>query len=116
MIINGFDVTPILEIILRLIIGFASVIITIKVIPCLKARFTNEQLDLIKSIAKVSVKAAEQIYNAGDNKSKFEYAKNSLIKSAASKGIELDEASIVNIIEDAVNDLPKTKQKENLYE
>ena len=64
------DLTPILEALL----GLLAAIITVKVIPWIKAKTTNEQQIKIEAAVRTAVFAAEQIYGAGHGKEKLDYA------------------------------------------
>ena len=55
------DLTPILQ----AVIGLIAALITIKVIPWIKARTTAEQQALLLATTKTLVFAAEQIYGGG---------------------------------------------------
>lgn len=68
------DLTPIINAIIALLAS----IITIKVIPWIKAKTTNEQQAMLRAAVKTAVFAAEQIYGAGNGGDKLEYAREML--------------------------------------
>ena len=63
------DLTPIINAIIALLAS----IITIKVIPWIKAKTTNEQQAMLRAAVKTAVFAAEQLYGAGNGENKLEY-------------------------------------------
>ena len=107
MIINGIDVTPILLGILEVVLAVALTLITTKVIPCVHSKFDQEQLEFIKEIVKIAVKAAEQLFDKAQGAEKLEYAKQFVINALAEKGIEIDETLLRTYIEAAVLELHK---------
>lgn len=86
------DFTPIIE----AIIGLLAAIITVKVIPWIKAKTTNEQQIMISAAVKTLVFAAEQIYGAGKGEQKLAY----VITQMEKQGYTADR----NIIEAAVRE------------
>ena len=86
------DFTPIIE----AIIGLLAAIITVKVIPWIKAKTTNEQQIMIGAAVKTLVFAAEQIYGAGKGEEKLDY----VITQMEKQGYTADR----NIIEAAVRE------------
>ena len=80
------DFTPIIE----AIIAVLATIITVKVIPWIKARTTAEQQIKIEAAVKTAVFAAEQIYGAGNGEQKMYYA----AKYLRERGYEVDVAQI----------------------
>jgi uncharacterized protein YbcI len=86
------DFTPIIE----AIIGLLAAIITVKVIPWIKAKTTNEQQIMIGAAVKTLVFAAEQIYGAGKGEEKLAY----VITQMEKQGYTADR----NIIEAAVRE------------
>lgn len=86
------DFTPIIE----ALIGLLAAIITVKVIPWIKAKTTNEQQIMISAAVKTLVFAAEQIYGAGNGEQKLAY----VITQMEKQGYTADR----NIIEAAVRE------------
>lgn len=87
------DLTPLFQ----ALIGVLATIITVKVVPYLKKKLTNEQQAALASATKVAVFAAEQLYGSRAGKKKLEYAQQLLL----SKGFTVD----INAIEAAVKEL-----------
>ena len=77
------DLTPIINAIIALLAS----IITIKVIPWIKAKTTNEQQAMLRAAVKTAVFAAEQIYGAGTGEKKLKY----VIELLGMLGIDVDE-------------------------
>jgi|LSQX01.1.fsa_nt_gb lipopolysaccharide export LptBFGC system permease protein LptF len=95
----GIDLTPIFQALIALL---ASVI-TIKVIPWIKARTTSQQQEMLRAAVSVAVYAAEQLYGAGKGHEKLMYVKGQL----ARKGFHVD----VDEIEAAVQDLSLNQER-----
>lgn len=91
------DLTPILE----ALIGLAAALITIYLIPWLRARTTTEQQAHIRAAAEIAVYAAEKIYGAGDGASKLAYA----LAKLESMGIDIDEERVGAMIEAAIKQM-----------
>lgn len=111
MIINGIDVTPILLGILEVVLAVALTLITTKVIPWVHSKFDQEQLEFIKEIVRIAVKAAEQLFDKVQGAEKLEYAKQFVIQALAEKGIEIDETLLRTYIEAAVLELHKALEE-----
>lgn len=92
---SPIDLTPIVQ---ALVTIFAA-IITVKVVPWIKARTTAEQQALLSGITRTVVYAAEQIYGSGTGKKKLMYVKSRL----KDKGYDID----IDVIEAAVKELGK---------
>lgn len=88
------DLTPIINAIIALLAS----IITIKVIPWIKAKTTNEQQAMLRATVKTLVFAAEQIYGASNGENKLEY----VCEMLRDKGYDVDrieiEAAVYNYI------------------
>lgn len=92
------DITNIIEAIITLLFA----IITTFVIPYIKKKTTNEQLDEILKWVKIAVQAAEMIYaGSGRGSEKKQY----VIDYLASMGYKLDSDEVDNLIESAVLEL-----------
>lgn len=89
----NIDLTPLFQ----ALIGLLAAIITLKVIPWLKARTTAQQQALLMSTVRIAVYAAEQLYGANEGKKKLGYVKETL----KSKGFDID----IDAIEAAVREL-----------
>lgn len=87
------DLTPIVQ---ALITVFAA-IITLKVIPWIKARTSVDQQAAVGIITRTLVYAAEQIYGSGTGKKKLMYVKSRLKE----RGYDID----LDVIEAAVREL-----------
>ena len=94
---TGIDLTPIFQALIALLAS----IITIKVIPWIKARTTAQQQEMLRAAVSVAVYAAEQLYGAGAGKNKLMYVRGQLAK----KGYHVD----IDEIEAAVRDLTLTQ-------
>ena len=114
MIINGIDVTPILKGVLEVVLSVAVVLITTKVVPWVRARVSQDQIELIKEFVKIAVKAAEQLYEKNQGPEKLEYAKQFVLEALHEKGIDIDEVLLRTYIEAAVLELHKALQGENV--
>lgn len=64
------DFTPLVE----AIIALAAAAITMFLIPWLRTRYGNENLEKVRSWVQVAVYAAEKLYGAGNGDQKLEYA------------------------------------------
>lgn len=94
----GIDLTPLFQAVIALLAS----LVTLMLIPWIKARTTEKQQDLLRAAVSVSVYAAEQIYGAGNGKEKFMYVKGRL----AEKGFHID----IDEIEAAVRELTLSQQ------
>lgn len=100
----NIDLTPIFQ----ALIGLLAAIITLKVVPWIKARTTAQQQALLAAAVRVSVYAAEQLYGAGNGKEKLIYVKGAL----ARKGYNID----IDEIEAAVRELALMEENVVLVE
>ncbi len=83
------DLTPIINAIIALL----AAIVTVKVIPWIKARTTNEQQATIKALVKTLVFAAEQLYGAGGGEKKLAWVKDQLaLRGYAVNTVEIEAA------------------------
>lgn len=97
--VGGIDLTPVFQALIALLAS----IITIKVIPWIKARTTAQQQEMLRAAVSIAVYAAEQIYGTGKGHDKLLYVKGQL----ARKGFHVD----VDEIEAAVQDLSLNQGK-----
>lgn len=98
------DLTPIITAVLTLIISLISAFL----IPCIKAKTTDEQFKTIKLWVQVAVQAAEMLYvgsGRGEEKKKY------VLDFLNSKGFTLNTEEIDNLIESAVLELKQAEQK-----
>ena len=80
------DLTPLLQAVIALLAS----IITLKVIPWIKARTTAQQQVLLQSTTEILVRAAEQLYDSGKGQDKLQYVQDEL----ARRGYQVDSAAI----------------------
>lgn len=107
MIINGIDITPIVRAVIEVLVGVLAIVVATKVIPWLHSKFEQEQLDFIKDIVKIAVKAAEQLFEKAQGAEKLEYAMRFVLSALAEKHIVIDEELLRSYIEAAVLELHK---------
>jgi hypothetical protein len=88
------DLTPILQ----ALIGLLATIITVKVIPWIKSKTTEQQQINLAAAANIAVYAAEQIFGAGQGEIKLQYVKDSLQRV----GFDVDTDLLTECIEEAV--------------
>ena len=88
----NIDLTPIIQAVIALI----AAIITVKVIPWIKAKTTNEQQALITATIKTLVFAAEQLYGSGIGNEKLAYVEREL----EAKGFKVERAQIEAVIKE----------------
>ncbi len=88
------DLTPIINAIIALLAS----IITIKVIPWIKAKTTNEQQTMIEATVRTLVFAAEQIYGAGNGRDKMQYVIEKLKEKGYSASVDDIEAAVYNYL------------------
>lgn len=95
------DITAITKILIVVI----AAVVTIVIIPWVRAKLSDTQLEIIMKWAKIAVKAAEQLSKTGeiDKDQRREYVE----KFLRSKGYTIDLKEIEILIEGMVNDLPK---------
>lgn len=93
----GIDLTQIFE----AFIALAAAVATHKLVPWIKSKVSRQQFENLCAMAKASVYAAEQIFEAGDNEKKLGYAIERLKKA----GFEVDEETLREAVEKAVFDL-----------
>ena len=89
------DLTPIINAIIALL----AAIITVKVIPWIKAKTTNEQQTMLRAAVKTLVFAAEQIYGAGHGADKLSFVSSELKK----QGFTFDPIEIEAAVGEYIN-------------
>jgi hypothetical protein len=85
------DFTPLIEAIILLLTS----VITVVIVPALKERYSNEQLEKARSWVQIAVYAAEKMYGAGNGDQKLQYAEQVL----AEHKIKLDTATIKTMVD-----------------
>lgn len=109
--INTVDLTPVLEAVISLVVAIFSIIVIPKFKAWLNTKLTASQIEVVKTIIKALVDAAEQIYTntnkSGTSKKKYvmELAKTKL----AELGYSIDDKEIEAYLEQAVKDMNKDK-------
>lgn len=92
------DITPVIN----ALVALAAALITVFLIPWIKANTTEQQRQTLIEWIKIAVAAAEQIYNGpGRGEEKKQYVLDFL----ASKGVAIDDESVNAAIESAVQQL-----------
>ena len=107
---NLVNITPII----LAIIALCTVLLTSFVIPKLKAKHPQEeidkalnQLEVYKNVAMLACRMVEQLY-PGMAQIKFNEARNFMIDYLTKAGIEIDEDQVTAAIESAVLEINKT--------
>lgn len=91
-----------IDIVIKVIIPILGAIVTYVLVPFIKKKFSNEQLDYIYSWVVIAVRSAEQMNNAGlINMPKKDYVLDYLNE----KGFKVTEKDLDNMIEAAVKEL-----------
>lgn len=85
------DFTPLIEALILLLTS----VITVVIVPALRERYSNEQLEKAKSWVQIAVYAAEKMYGAGKGDEKLAYAE----KILAEHKIKLDTATIKAMVD-----------------
>lgn len=78
----NIDLTPIIQAVIALI----AALITMKLIPWIKAKTSIEQQKRLSAVVKTLVFAAEQLYGAGKGEEKFDY----VVSRLEAKGFDVD--------------------------
>ena len=112
MIINGIDITPIITAVVEVVVGVVVSLIATKVIPWIHSKFDQEQLEFIKAIVKIAVRAAEQLFDKEQGAEKLEYAIKFVLAALSEKGIIIDEELLRSYIEAAVLELHRALGEE----
>ena len=93
------DLTPIIQ----ALIGLLATIITVKVIPWIKAKTTNEQQAIIRATVRTLVFAAEQLFGAGNGEAKLEF----VMEQLRLKGISADRNEVEAVVKEFLNTIVK---------
>lgn len=116
--VNAVDLTPILEGVISLVVAIFSIIVIPKFKAWLNTKLTASQIEVIKTIIKALVNAAEQIYintnKSGTSKKKYvmEMAKAKLTEL----GYTIDDKEIEAYLEQAVREMNKDKDADTKAE
>ena len=115
---NLADITPII----LAVIALCTVLLTSFVIPKLKAKHPQEeidnalnQLEVYKNVAMLACRMVEQLY-PGMAQTKFNEARNFMIDYLTKAGIKIDEDQVTAAIESAVLEINKTLRNPALKE
>ena len=107
---NLVNITPII----LAVIALCTVLLTSFVIPKLKTKHPQEeidkalnQLEVYKNVATLACRMVEQLY-PGMAQTKFNEARNFMIDYLTKAGIEIDEDQVTAAIESAVLEINKT--------
>ena len=92
------DITPIVQSIISLV----AVIITCALIPYVKSKLTQDELNEVRAWTRIAVIAAEQLYKGNG---RGEEKKAYVVKFLNDKGFKLDTESIDALIESYVKEL-----------
>lgn len=95
------DFTPLCEAIITLL----AAIITMYVVPWLKERYSEEQLNKARTVVDIAVYAAEKAFGAGYGEEKFEYAEEIL----ADYGIKLDTNKLHAMIDASIKKMEQAE-------
>lgn len=101
------DITQLVIALLGVIISVITVIFTTKLLPIIKQKYNENNLELIKTIIKTFVQAAEQIYEANEGAKKKDYVLSLVQKELESRGLTLDIEVLSGYIEAEVIKLKK---------
>lgn len=103
---NGMtiDLTPILE----LVLSVAAALVTMHLIPWIKARTTASQQEYIRTAVHVAVYAAEKFWGAGNGDAKLEYAQSVLRDEY---GIKINTAALRATIEATIKEMEQQEPK-----
>lgn len=91
------DLTPVFQAAIALL----AALVTRRLVPWIKSKTTENQQNMMMSVVRTMVFAAEQLYGAGNGAAKLEYVKRQLIIL----GYDVDTALIKNAIESMIKEL-----------
>ena len=89
------DVTPIVE----ALIALMAALITMKLVPWLKAKLTMQQQEMLEAMTRTLVYAAEQVYGAGNGAKKLQYVQEQLEERGFCVDMAQIEASVKHMAE-----------------
>ena len=100
---DKMDITPILELIIRLIFTLITLFLIPKITDFLKTKMSESDQKKLLRWVELAVQAAEEAEHSGliDKKAKYQYAKNFL----EARGVTLDADTMQALIDSAVWDL-----------
>lgn len=99
---ENINLTPIFQAIIALL----AAIVTYKLIPWIRSKTSETQYENLKTAARITVFAAEQVFKNGSNEDKLEYA----VKELERFGFSLDFDELRSAVEQAVYEM-KTDNK-----
>lgn len=82
----SLDITQVAQAFLTLM----AALVTAVVVPWVRANTDEKQQDLLQTLLRIGVQAAEQLYGSGAGQEKKEY----VLRYLAHKGIEVDDAAL----------------------
>ena len=104
-ILQSINYTQLILSIFGVIFAIVAGLTTKYLIPWIKMNFTDNQLNIIKSIIKALVQAAEQIYEDNEGEKKKAYVLELAQKELNTRKIKIDIDTLSAYIENAVYEL-----------
>ena len=95
------DLTPIMQ----AVISLAAALITMYLIPWIKAKTTEQEQMKIRAAIQIAVYGAEKMYGAGQGPEKFRYAQEWL----RSQGFDLDIGTLKMQIDAAIKEMEQAE-------
>lgn len=95
----NIDLTPIINAVIALI----AALVTLRLLPWIKARTTATQQAMLLATTKTLVFAAEQLYQAGEGRQKLAYVKQKLLEKGFAVDLDAIEAMVTQL---KLNDKP----------
>lgn len=95
------DLTPLLQ----AVISLAAALVTVYLIPWIKAKTTAEEQAKIRAAIQIAVYGAEKMYGAGQGPEKFRYAQEWL----RSQGFDLDIGTLKMEIDAAIKEMEQAE-------
>lgn len=92
-----------LNMIIKAIITFITVLLTMVVIPYIKSKIGTEKMAEIKAICEIAVRSAEQLFAIEEFAEKKAYVMEYITKKVDELGINMTIEDINNLIESSVN-------------
>lgn len=86
----GVDLTPIFQAVIALLAS----LVTLKLIPWIKARTTAQQQEMLRATTSILVYAADQMFKATEGKQKLMYVKGKLAEKGYHVEVEEIEAAV----------------------
>ena len=92
---NGFiDLTPVIAGVIALL----AAVLTAVLVPWLKSRLTDAQMEELLAWVEIAVAAAQQLFHQLNGAERLDYALSFL----AERGFDVDDAAVLNAVEAAV--------------